>query len=410
MRKNIIVVTAILGTLLLAGCDTSVIAPTVTDGVASGDALIVDDEQPVMLLEENTEFDDSEAPEPVFDEELDYSYVDGRLVDSEGTPIVQSYLNGKLLRLNEQEKRPLAVMMNNIEAGTPQCGIASADIVYEFPVEGRITRLMGLFQNYDKLPERIGSIRSSRDYFVYTALEYDAIYAHFGQATMYVGELLNSPTVDNISGAVSGIETPATNAFFRTSDRKAPHNVFISRDGIWSDIEKFGYRTILRQDYQPKFTFPEYGERVEYAGAKDATRLYPGGKETGKANGFSSVQARFEYNPEDGKYYRYEYGKEHIDGDTGEQLTYDNVIFQYVHGEVRDSHDYLAFGLMGDAGYKVQVFTNGKMVEGTWSRSDETPYKPALYIDNNGKPITINTGKTWVCMIWDEYSDDVVIE
>ena len=80
---------------------------------------------------------------------------------------------------------------------------------------------MGIFENYQDM-DQIGYIRSSRDYFVYCALEFDAIYAHFGQATPYVGELLNSDRVDNISGAVAGIDHPAASTFLRTSKRKAP--------------------------------------------------------------------------------------------------------------------------------------------------------------------------------------------
>ena len=60
--------------------------------------------------------------------------------------------------------------------------------------------------------------------------------------------------------------------------------------------------------------------------------MYPGGEKTGVGNGYSNVQAYFEYNDEDGKYYRYQYGDKHIDETTGEQLTVDNVIFQYCHG------------------------------------------------------------------------------
>jgi hypothetical protein len=174
------------------------------------------------------------------------------------------------------------------------------------------------------------------------------------------------------------------------------------------DIEKFGYRTTLREDYTSKFDFASQDDPVTYDDAQSATVLYPGGKTTDKTNGFSYVGAKFVYNEEDGLYYRYEYGGEQIDELTGEQLSYTNVIFQYCHGEVRDENDYLAFGCHGDDGYKVQVFTAGKMVEGTWSReSNETP---AVYIDNDGNPITINPGKTWICIIWDEYGDDVVIE
>ena len=317
-----------------------------------------------------------------------------------------SFLTGLPVSKSVQNSRPLAVMFNNIEAGTPQAGIGQAAIVYEAPVEGRITRLMGIFEDYSDL-ERIGSIRSSRDYFVYFALEYDAYYAHFGQATPYVGQLLNSDKVDNLSGAVAGIDKPAPNTFFRSSDRKAPHNVYLTPGGVKKDIEKFQYRTDLREDYQTKFVFASPEEPVVYTEGKEATILYPGGKADNKSNGFSKVQARFEYNEEDGLYYRYEYGDKQIDELTGEQLAYTNVIFQYCHGGVRDENDYLAFACHGK-GYKVQVFSGGRMVEGTWER--EADELPARYLDENGEPITINPGKTWICVVWDEYGEDVVIE
>jgi len=336
-------------------------------------------------------------------EEETLSEVYGDAVDEE----TFSYLTGLPVSKQEQQQRPLAVMFNNIKEGCPQSGTASASIIYEVPVEGRITRLMGIFEDYSDL-EKIGSIRSSRDYFVYFALEYDSIYAHFGQATPYVGEFLNSDRVDNISGAVAGIEHPAPNAFYRSSDRKPPHNVYMTPEGIAKDIEKLGYRTQLREDYIPKYTFVDVETISSDTTKKDASVLYPGGKENDKANGFSKVEARFEYNPEDGLYYRYQYGGEHIDELTGEQLAVNNVIFQYCHGEVRDSEDYLAFGCHGNNGYKVQVFSGGKMTEGTWSR--EVDSTPAKYVDANGNPIPLAPGKTWICIVWDEYGQDVVIE
>lgn len=330
---------------------------------------------------------------------------EGEYIEEEEGPVL-SYLTGLETTEEIRTKRPLAVMMNNIKAGCPQYGSSEASIIYEAPVEGRITRLMGVFEDYERL-EKIGSIRSSRDYFLFFADEFDSIYAHFGQATLYVGPLLNSEDTDNISGAVAGIDRPATNAFFRTTDRKAPHNVFIDMPGLITDVEKFGYRTTLKEDYQKKFTFLEEGQDY-YANAKDATVIYPGGKESDKANGFSHVQAMFEYHPEDGKYYRYQYGDIHIDEMTGEQLKFDNVILQYCIGSVRDSSDYLAFGCHGNENRKVQIFTQGKMVEGYWNRNDDSV--PATYTDTEGNPIPVSPGKTWVCIIWDDFEDDVVIE
>ena len=321
--------------------------------------------------------------------------------------ITVSTLTGLPVTEEIRTQRPLAVMLNNKEEGCPQSGTEDAAIIYEAPVEGRITRLMGLFEDYESV-EKIGSVRSSRDYFVYFAMEYDALYAHFGQATPYVGDLLNSDRVDNISGAVSGIDKPAAHSFYRSTDRKAPHNVYIDQKGLKQDIEKFGYRTEHDDSYVEKFVFAANGTDSLYASEKDATVLYPGGKSTQAGNGYALIEARFEYNPEDQLYYRYQYGAEHIDEVTGNQLAVTNVIFQYCHGEVRDADDYLAFGCHGDNGYKVQVFTGGKMIEGTWRRIyDNTP---AEYLDADGNPIQLNPGKTWICIVWDEYDSDVVVE
>ena len=49
------------------------------------------------------------------------------------------------------------------------------------------------------------------------------------------------------------------------------------------------------------------------------------------------------------------------------------------------------------------------MIEGKWWR-DGTYISPAKYLDENGKRVLLNQGKTWICIIWLDYGDDVVIE
>ncbi|NLM44527.1 MAG: DUF3048 domain-containing protein, partial [Clostridiales bacterium] len=67
---------------------------------------------------------------------------------------------------NEEDikHRPVAVMIDNERNARPQSGITEADIVFEMPVEGNITRYMAI---YHHLPsEKIGPVRSARPYFI----------------------------------------------------------------------------------------------------------------------------------------------------------------------------------------------------------------------------------------------------
>jgi len=64
------------------------------------------------------------------------------------------------------QKRLLAVMIENHESARPhQEGLLDALLIWEFPVEGFISRFAAVF-NADDLPERIGPVRSLRPYFV----------------------------------------------------------------------------------------------------------------------------------------------------------------------------------------------------------------------------------------------------
>ena len=58
-------------------------------------------------------------------------------------------------------KRPIAIMLNNLKAALPQHGVSQADIIYEIPAEGGITRMLAVFQSVDGVGA-IGSGRSAR--------------------------------------------------------------------------------------------------------------------------------------------------------------------------------------------------------------------------------------------------------
>ena len=152
--------------------------------------------------------------------------------DSEDSVIIEtgntvtSYLTGMQVDETIGRFRPISVMFNNAKEGCPQTGISRADVVYEAPLASNVTRLIGIIEDWHDL-EKIGSIRSTRDYYVSFALEFDAIHVHFGQATAYVGDMLNSDLVDNISDG-SGLSrmnyvSPDFFCRFLTSMMASPH-------------------------------------------------------------------------------------------------------------------------------------------------------------------------------------------
>ena len=322
---------------------------------------------------------------------------------------MQSYLTGEWKDESVVTRRPIAVMIPNNAPAMPQYGISMASIIYEAPVEGRITRLMAVFEDFDDL-DRIGPVRSSRDYFVYVAMGYEALSCNWGLARPYVEELINRDTVQNISAAVEGIYNPAHEAFDRVSRSgyATEFTGYLFIEGMLKSAERLGYEWEYDDDYVPPFTFAadDTFAQINYPDADNATLIYPGGQ-TGNQGGYGAYNPYFEYNDHENLYYRYQDGKKQIDEMNGEQLTVSNVVFQYCHGEVRDSHDYLAFGVHGEG--DAIVFTGGKVIKGTWKRYDGDA-TPAKFYDEDGEEIIFNQGKTWICNIWKEYDEFVSYE
>ncbi len=311
---------------------------------------------------------------------------------------MQSYLTGEWKDEDVVTRRNFAVMIPNNTPALPQYGISLASIVYEAPVEGNsFTRLMGIFEDYDEL-DRVGPVRSSRDYFLYESMAFDSIYCNWGLAVPYVGPVINTDQVDNISQAVAGIDSPSSEAFDRVSRpgyaKEFTGYMFI--DGYKKAVDRHGYETEYTDRFVRGFTFAD-DCIYEYEDYPDATKIFPGGNTSG-AGGYSSHQPCFAYNEDDHLYYRTQYGKAHVDEYNGEQIAVTNVVFKICHGEVRDDHGYLAFGVTGSG--DAVVFTNGKVIEGTWERTGN--YEPNVFYDENGEEIVFNQGKTWICCIWQE--------
>lgn len=409
MKKKVLAALIIAMGILTACGDDELPSP-----VQTVEPQVINTEKPA----ESQTTESSESGEGVSDP-AEPDLGDGMKANGENHPItertvvdgkMQSYLTGEWKDESVVKRRNMAVMINNILVALPQYGISKASIVYEAPVEGRITRLMGLFEDYDDL-DHIGSVRSSRDYYIYEAMAYDSIYCNWGLARPWVEELINSDRIDNISTAVAGIYNPANNTYARIDKPglATEHTGYLFIDGYEKDVDLLGYEKEYTDRFVQAFTFADDGYRATYDSYPDATKVYPGGTQSNNG-GYGIHNPCFTYNEEDGLYYRTQYNQKHVDEMNGEQVAVSNVVFKVCHGEERlpndPSYDYLAFQVHGTG--DAYVFTNGKVIKGTWKR--EGDYDPNMFYDENGNEIVLNQGKTWICCIWKEYADYISYE
>ncbi len=357
----------IFAVCLLAACSgKEKIDPDVVR--TSGDVIVMEDiaaeeTQSVGIVLRESEDDGPEETSEAEDREI----ADG---------MVTSYLTGLLVPDYQGTRRPIAVMMSNDREALPQYGINRAGVVYEAPVEGGINRYMALIENYDGL-ERIGSCRSTRTYYTYFAKEWDAILVHYGQSTFA------EPYLDNVDN-INGLQGAGTGAFYRSSDKKSPHNAYTSADLIEECIEKAGYDPYYDDDYEGHFQFADIDD--QYIPSQGlAYKVKPG---------YAINAPWFEYQPDSGTYHRFQYGEHHY-GDEG-LITCKNIIFQYCPIGYYSTTEYLDINVHADDQYGY-YFTNGHYETITWKKDGE--FGVTHYYDMDGNEIKLNPGKTWICII-----------
>lgn len=308
--------------------------------------------------------------------------------------MVRSHLTNEWVDPEVVATRPIAVMTPNEKGAIPHYNLSKASILYEANVESRTSRLMAIYEDWEDL-EVIGNIRSLRAYFAYWSFEWDAFLVHSG-GPYFVDSLLEEPNTQNINDHM-GTDTAA---FYRDSKRSMPHNLFATGSGIKSVIEKKGYSLNYRgladtnhyrfTDRANQNTLTQYGDGAKSAAYIDMSGCYP------------LTRCYFEYDESDGLYYRSQHlsgGPDgpHIDAVTGEQLTFKNILVQYVTYEDL-GEGYLVFQCH-DTTQEGWYFTNGKGIHITWEKNSD--YGATRYYDDYGNEIIMNTGKTMICIVLD---------
>ena len=304
---------------------------------------------------------------------------DGPLNPLTGLPIGEEWVN----------RRPVAIMLNNLKQALPQLGQSQADIIYEIPAEGGITRMVGIYQSLDGVGT-IGSIRSARPYYLEVALGHDAVFLHAGGSEDAYSKISTwgVTALDAVRGPYLG-STENSNLMWRDPVRKQnyslEHTVVTTGQAIIERLPTCNIRLDHKDGYHYEMNFAQDGTPAD---GVDASQI------TVPVSTYKTGQ--FVYNEETGKYGVEEYGSAYIDGNTNEQVEVTNVVI--LKTACRNTGDYLGHITVdlssGGSGY---FACGGKITDLTWSK--QAPSGQFYYEDADGKPITFGVGTTYVCFV-----------
>lgn len=245
------------------------------------------------------------------------------------------------------ERYPFAIMISNSPEARPQSGLTQAKVLYEMLVEGRITRyLMVIDRNDDTL---IGPVRSARPSYLNTVLEYDAFYSHVGNYQLVYS------TIKDFDQFFHG-----GNAYYRSSHRYAPHNVYARMNDLYASAQGEGYDINLPEEGLGHFNV--YEEQTEL---KDGT---PVESISFTYDGYTNYN--YKYNAEKSAFYKEINGTPMVDEQTGETVYFSNFFvltlpdLGYMPNGIHRRIEYVGEG-------EALYFAQGQQFNVRWSKADQ---------------------------------------
>lgn len=297
----------------------------------------------------------------------------------------ESPINGIKLTKTEyddlKKRLPVAVMVNNHVIARPQSNLQKADIVFETIAESGITRYMPIFWSNEV--NKVGPIRSARQYYIEWLSPFDAIYLHDGYASS------DDPRVDAGGNIYTyGIKSMSTFGAWREYDgvRFAPHNEYTSPVAAWTHAEDYEWTGFPSTFESWRFKRDALtSERGDVIGADIVfwERLRNGG----------AYDVHWAYDSTINSYLRTVGGRPDIDQEADTQIKAKVVIIQNVKmTPTYDDKAHLIFDLIGQG--NATILQDGKALEVTWKKTSRT--SRTKYFDKDNKEIEFNRGLIWV--------------
>ena len=287
-------------------------------------------------------------------------------------------LTGQVVPFIVAERRPIAVMIDDLAPARPQSGLSSADIVWHAPAEGGIPRYMAIFQTH--LDTDIGPVRSARSYYVAWATELRAVYAHAGGSPQALATLRARGRGQYVWNAE--VFRWEGRYFHRSRARYAPHNVYTDGKTLRKLTRVLGAKDGKVPTFAP--FLPD---------APPSSRPYGGRIRVAyRAN---TITYRYHH---DSNTYRRTVSVEgaQVDAANDTRVAPKNVIVMVVSFAQTGDHKHrLEADLIGSG--KAWISTNGRTIEGTWKKTSQK--KPTRFYDRAGNRVTLTVGQTFIQVV-----------
>jgi hypothetical protein len=273
------------------------------------------------------------------------------------------------------DRPALAIKVENLPEARPQAGLDRADVVYEEPVEGGITRFIVVYQCHDA--GRVGPVRSGRT-------TDPKVLVQFGRPVMgYAGG--QAPVVRAIdrAGMIDMNYNIAISAYIRDDSRAAPHNLYTSTRALWKAAKAKEGAPAPVFAYDPELAGPSRKARTVHLP-------------------FSSYSDVFwKWSRTQAAWLRSHGTVPHLLED-GSQVQAANVVVMQVQvrsGPIVDAAGNHSPEVELTGSGKAYVFRDGRMIVGRWERP--TLKDVTTFVTKAGAEIALAPGITWVELLPD---------
>ena len=263
------------------------------------------------------------------------------------------------------------IMIENSPDARPQSGLKNSGVVFEAIAEGGITRFLAVYQ--EQKPQLVGPVRSVRMYYVDWIAAFDASVAHIGGSSAALAEVRNGSYRDIDQFFNDG-------AYWRATDRFAPHNVYTSFERLDALNAAKGYTTSEFKGFARKDSTALATPNITKINVTISSALY---------------NSAYTYNAATNSYDRSQAGAPHLDREAGQISPRTVVVLDVQQSTVFEDGYRESISVIGKG--RAHIFQDGTGKEVTWSKASKTAQ--IIFTDTDGNEVPLAPGQTWITAV-----------